>query len=90
MRAKVSAPAAEEIVKRDSRREGDNSGSPALTGRESEILRSLAEGLRLQEIASHFDVSFYTVVSHLRSIYDKLGVHNRSSAVAVARKRLLI
>jgi DNA-binding NarL/FixJ family response regulator len=61
-----------------------------LTKREGQILRSFADGFRLGQIASKHGISFYTVVSHLRNIYDKLGVCNRSAAVAIAREKRLI
>lgn len=61
-----------------------------LTERESQILRSLADGFRLKQIASKHGISFYTVVSHLRNIYGKLGVCNRGAAVALAREKRFI
>lgn len=57
-----------------------------LTEREAEILRSLPEGAKLGEIAADLGISYYTVVAHLRSIYSKLGVRNRTAAVSVAHK----
>lgn len=53
----------------------------ALTGRESEILDLLARGFLYKEIAVRLGISFDTVRSHLRNIYDKLQVHSRTEAV---------
>jgi DNA-binding CsgD family transcriptional regulator/tetratricopeptide (TPR) repeat protein len=51
-----------------------------LTGREQEVLHLLAEGLSNLEIAEQLHISRHTVTVHLRTIYDKLGVHSRSAA----------
>lgn len=51
-----------------------------LTAREGEILRMLALGCRNQEIAERLFISVETVRWHLRSLYNKLGVHDRLSA----------
>lgn len=61
-----------------------------LTPREKEILNLLVDGLSMKEIAARLDVSYHTVDTHLRSIYDKLHVHSRSSAVAKALKERLL
>jgi NarL family two-component system response regulator YdfI len=53
----------------------------ALTAREIEILRSLAEGLGNKEIASRLQISEHTVKFHVASIMGKLGVSNRTEAV---------
>ncbi len=58
-----------------------------LTGREQEILQRVASGERNKEIAAHLCISEPTVKSHLASIYFKLGVDSRASAVAVAIER---
>ena len=50
--------------------------------REIEVLQLLADGRTYQEIAQAMVVSVNTVKSHLKSIYGKLGVHNRREAVA--------
>ena len=67
---------------------GEEASRPdcSLTEREAEILRSLPDGAKLREIAADHGISFYTVVAHLRNIYSKLGVRNRTAAVSVARK----
>lgn len=56
-------------------------GEAGLTARESEVVVLLARGLSNQEIAERLVVSTFTVRAHLRSIYGKLGVSSRTSAV---------
>jgi len=53
----------------------------SLTEREGEILQLLAEGIADKEIAQKLTVSFQTIRTHLRNIYRKLNVHNRTEAV---------
>ncbi|WP_174399731.1 response regulator [Mycolicibacterium sphagni] len=55
-----------------------------LTQRESEILSFVVTGLSNRGIASKLVIGDETVKSHLRSIYRKLGVSDRTSAVATA------
>ena len=51
-----------------------------LTARESDILQQLAQGRPDKEIAHHYRISPRTVQVHLRNIYAKLGVDNRTAA----------
>jgi DNA-binding CsgD family transcriptional regulator len=60
--------------------------SDYLTAREHEIIRHVARGLTNREIAEHLVVSTNTVRSHLDHIYEKLGVHTRTAAVAAATR----
>jgi DNA-binding NarL/FixJ family response regulator len=53
----------------------------SLTDREKEVLAALAKGYAYKEIADLLKISFETVRTHLRSIYDKLHVHSRTEAV---------
>lgn len=53
----------------------------ALSKREQEILELLSKGYRYKEIADTLSISFDTVRSHLRNIYDKLHVSSRTEAV---------
>jgi LuxR family maltose regulon positive regulatory protein len=53
-----------------------------LSDRELEILELIAEGLTNPEIASRLFIALNTVKGHARNIYGKLGVHNRTQAVA--------
>jgi ATP/maltotriose-dependent transcriptional regulator MalT len=59
----------------------------ALTAREIEVLRLLAQELSNPQIAERLVVSRRTVDAHLRSIYDKLGVKSRDAAFRVASEQ---
>jgi DNA-binding CsgD family transcriptional regulator len=54
----------------------------ALSPREHEIARMVAKGYANKTIASVLDISSWTVSSHLRRIYTKLGVGSRAAMVA--------
>ena len=56
-----------------------------LSAREREVLRLLCSEFSQPEIAAHLYVSYNTTKTHTRTIYRKLGVTSRSSAVARAR-----
>jgi two-component system nitrate/nitrite response regulator NarL len=66
------------------------SNAPALTPREQEILRLIAAGKSLPEIANELYLGLTTVKTHAQHVYDKLGVSDRAAAVAVAMRRGLI
>ena len=53
----------------------------ALTPRESEVLRLLADGLSNKDIALRLRVSEHTIKFHIRSILGKLGAASRTEAV---------
>jgi DNA-binding NarL/FixJ family response regulator len=62
-------------------------GKPeALSRRESEVLDLIARGFTYAEIAQQMSVSVTTVQTHVRNIYGKLGVHNKTEAVYEARQ----
>ena len=56
-----------------------------LTAREAEVLGLLAAGRSNQRIAEELVVSLDTVKKHVSRVLDKLGVANRTEAVARAR-----
>jgi LuxR family maltose regulon positive regulatory protein len=56
-----------------------------LSEREIEVLQLVAEGMTNPEIAAKLILSLYTIKTHTRNIYGKLGVNNRTQAVAKAR-----
>lgn len=61
-----------------------------LSAREIDVLHDLPSRLTIPEIATAEGVSENTVKTHVRSIYQKLGVNTRSAAVREARERGLI
>ena len=65
-------------------------GAPRLTLAELEVLRLLGLGKPNKEIAAARSRSLDTVKRQVASIYHKLGVENRTAAVAVARTRGLL
>ena len=61
-----------------------------LTPRELQILELMAEGVSNRIIGQKLFISEGTVKSHVKSIFEKLGVLSRTEAVALAAKRGLI
>lgn len=57
-----------------------------LTEREFDVLRLMAGGLKYKEIASELIVSLNTVRFHVKAIYSKLNVNNRTQAIERARQ----
>jgi DNA-binding NarL/FixJ family response regulator len=55
-----------------------------LTKREREVLVLVAQGLSNKEIAQSLVITNNTVKRHLKSIFEKLGVHTRAAAAAQA------
>jgi len=69
-RAQPSSPAASE--------------APALSARETEVLRLLGKGHQSKEIAQDLGISRRSVDTHLRNLYRKLEVRSRGEAVGKA------
>ncbi|MDT3440768.1 MULTISPECIES: LuxR C-terminal-related transcriptional regulator [unclassified Pseudofrankia] len=69
---------------------GAEEATVALTRRELDVLGLVAEGLSNAETAERLVVSPETVKAYLRTIRSKLGVRNRTAAVAVARRSGLL
>ncbi len=61
-----------------------------LSQRELQILECLVDGKSNQQIAESVCISLDTVKSHLKNIYHKLGVSNRSQAINKALKEGLV
>ena len=64
--------------------------SATLTVREQQVLELLARGMRNKEIASALGITADTTGAHVKSIYAKFGVHDRTAALAEAIRRGLI
>ena len=58
-----------------------------LTARESEIMRLLAAGASNQRIADQLGISRNTVRAHVHNLLNKLQVHSRAKAVALAAQQ---
>jgi DNA-binding NarL/FixJ family response regulator len=84
-----TAPAADLPPEIEARAAGSTGDRP-LTRREREVLALLHAGLTYEELASALAIATNTVRAHVRSLYDKLGVHSRAQAIAVGRRRGLL
>jgi len=63
---------------------------PALTFRELQVLELLATGKRNKEIAADLGISSDTARAHIKSIFIKFNVHDRTAALAEALRRGII
>ncbi len=63
---------------------------PTLTRREVHVLELVLKGQRNKEIASQLSISEETVDAHLKNIFTKLDVHDRTAAVYIALQRGII
>ena len=61
-----------------------------LTRREEEVIRMLGKGMKNRDIATFLGISDETIQAHMRSIFVKLEVHDRTTALAVALRRGII
>lgn len=65
-------------------------GEGAVSGRELQVLRLVAEGLSNKEIASDLQISAHTVARHVTNIMRKLDASNRAQAAAKALRSGLL
>lgn len=68
----------------------ERAASPTLTAREVEVMRLVATGRRDKEIAVALAISNQTVRVHIKNIYAKLGVGDRTEAMSVAIRRGIV
>jgi DNA-binding NarL/FixJ family response regulator len=64
--------------------------SDQVSQRELEVLQAMAGGASKREAADKLFVSYNTVHSHVRSVYQKLDAHSLPEAVGKARRLGLI
>jgi two-component system NarL family response regulator len=65
-------------------------GAPALTPREVAVLELVARGLSNKEIGTALSTSDGTVKTHLKHIYEKLGVGDRTAAALLAVQKGIV
>ena len=70
-------------------RSGDPAANP-LSSRETEVLELLAQGYAKKEVADKMGISYHTVVSYVRTIFEKLESPNLVAAIAKAIRQGLI
>jgi len=68
----------------------ENLGQEELTPTEQNVLRMIVGGMSNKEIAFALDISENTVKTHVKNIFDKIGVSDRTSAATTAIKRGLV
>lgn len=61
-----------------------------LSPRELEVVRMIAEGLSVPQMAQRIHLAPTTVRTHVQNLYEKLGVSDRGAAVAEAMRRRLL
>lgn len=62
------------------------SDEPLLSSREREVLQMIAQGMSVPDMAKELFIAPTTVKTHLRRLYEKLGVSDRGAAVAKAMR----
>ena len=61
-----------------------------LSPREREVVSQLAQGYSYAQIAAQLNISENTLKTHIKRIYRKLNVHNRTQAVLAAQEHHLL
>ena len=61
-----------------------------LSPRETEVIKFIAEGLSVPDIAARLHLAPTTIRTHVQRLYEKLGVSDRAAAVAEAMRRRLV
>jgi DNA-binding NarL/FixJ family response regulator len=78
---------ARKVVQSLQKSTGTTSSTEALSPREQEVLDCLAQGFLYKEIAEKLGISYETVHTYIRRIYEKLQVRTRTEAVAKFLRR---
>lgn len=68
----------------------ERASMPTLTSREIEVLQLISQGLRNKEVGAMLGITEGTVQIHVKNIFAKLNVNDRTGAVQVAVRRGLI
>ena len=68
----------------------ENIGQEELTKSEQRILQMIVGGMINKEIAFELDISENTVKTHIKNVFDKIGVSDGTSAATIAIRRGLV
>lgn len=68
----------------------ERASMPTLTSREIEVIALISQGLRNKEVGAMLGITEGTAQIHVKNIFAKLGVNDRTGAVQVAVRRGLI
>lgn len=68
----------------------ERAAGPTLTSREIEVLQLISEGMRNKEVGATLGITEGTVQIHVKNIFGKLNVNDRTAAVQVAVRRGLV
>jgi len=68
----------------------ERASMPTLTSREIQVLQLISQGLRNKEVGAMLGITEGTVQIHVKNIFAKLSVNDRTGAVQVAVRRGLI
>ncbi len=68
----------------------ERASMPTLTSREVEVIQLISQGLRNKEVGAMLGITEGTVQIHVKNIFSKLQVNDRTGAVQVAVRRGLI
>ncbi|MGH1486492.1 MAG: response regulator [Cellvibrionaceae bacterium] len=68
----------------------EDHGEKILSNREHEMLILVSKGYTAKEIGVMLDISFHTVNAHVKNIYKKLSVSNKTEAIFEATKKGII
>ena len=61
-----------------------------LSERQVEILTMIAQGMNSREVANELGLSIYTIMDHIKKLYEKLSITSRAEAAICAQKLGLI
>ncbi|MFI5316982.1 MAG: response regulator [Myxococcota bacterium] len=86
LQAEITKP----LLRRLALESKSGAGKSAPSARELQVLELVGEGKSNKEIATALAISDETVKTHLRHLYEKLGVSDRAQAVAIALRQQLI
>ncbi len=86
----MSPSVAMRVMKFFNQSEKETTTAYNLTQKEKEVLQHLTDGLSYKMVADKMGISYYTVNTHVKNIYEKLHVHSIGEAVSMAIKNKIV